>query len=87
MITSRPSADAWAISMKRRCSLSAARCSAISVMPRIPAIGVRISWLIIARNEALARSDAAAASRAAASSRSCRMRSVMSLQVSTRPRT
>ena len=47
-------------------------------MPRTPFIGVRISWLMFARNSDLSRADSSAASRARASSASMRLRSVMS---------
>ena len=46
-------------------------------------IGVRISWLMWARNEVLVRSDASAASLAASAAASLRMRSVASTIVAT----
>ena len=47
-------------------------------MPMTPFIGVRISWLMLARKSLLARVAAIAASRARRSSASNRLRSVMS---------
>ncbi len=47
-------------------------------MPRMPFIGVRISWLIVARNSDFAWLAASAWRRASISSRSARFRSVMS---------
>ena len=38
-----------------RCSASSSVSSASSVMPMMPFIGVRISWLMLARNSLLAR--------------------------------
>ena len=50
-------------------------------MPRIAFIGVRISWLMFARNSPLARLAASAASFAFDSSAAAAMRSVMSRAV------
>ena len=61
-------------------SWSAGRSSASSSMPMIAFIGVRISWLIVARNVVLARLAASALSLASCSSRSSSARSVMSIQ-------
>ena len=44
-------------------------------------MGVRISWLMLARNSLLARLAASAASLASCSSCSARLRSVMSVQI------
>ena len=52
--------------------------STSSVMPMIPFIGVRISWLMFARNWLLARLAASAASFASPSRRSSDLRSVVS---------
>ena len=49
-----------------------------SVMPRMAFMGVRISWLTLARNSSLARLAASAASLACRSSASSRLRSEMS---------
>ena len=54
-------------------------------MPITPFIGVRISWLIVARNSLFARLAASAASRACRSSSSARLCAVMSLYVDTKP--
>ena len=55
-------------------------------MPMMPFIGVRISWLMLARNSLLARLAASAASLARRSSSSARLRSVMSrMMPMTRP--
>ncbi len=53
---------------KRRCSSVSLPYSSSSVMPSTPFMGVRISWLIVARNSLLARLDASLASRASLSS-------------------
>ena len=47
-------------------------------MPMTPFIGVRISWLMLARNSDLSRTDSKAASRACSSSAAIWLRSVMS---------
>ena len=60
------------VSASSRCRVSRRDCWSSSVMPRIPFIGVRISWLIVARNSLFARFAASAASRAAAISRAKR---------------
>ena len=52
-------------------------------MPMTAFIGVRISWLMFARNSVFARLAASAASRAAVSSPSTRLRSPMSLEIDT----
>ena len=54
-------------------------------MPSAAFIGVRISWLMLARNSLLARVAASAASVARRSSTSARLRSVMSKKVTTPP--
>ena len=54
-------------------------------MPMMPFIGVRISWLMLARNSLLARVAASAASLARTSSRSACFRSVMSVKLTTAP--
>ena len=54
-------------------------------MPMTAFIGVRISWLMFARNSVFARLAASAASRAAVSSPSTRLRSPMSLEIDTKP--
>ncbi len=52
------------------CSSSSPVSSSMSAMPMMPFIGVRISWLIVARNSDLVRLAASARSRAV--SRLCR---------------
>ena len=49
-------------------------------MPITPFIGVRISWLMFARNSLLARLALKASSRAAAKASSASLRAVMSIQ-------
>ena len=59
------SAESLTISRYSRCSARQRRCrSASSVMPMTPFIGVRISWLMLARNSLLARLAASAAASA-----------------------
>ena len=48
-------------------------------MPMIPFIGVRISWLMFARNSLLSRADSSAASRARLIVPSASRRSVISI--------
>ena len=61
MIFSSDSPDRCTLSAKRRCVAESSVSSSISVMPRTPLIGVRISWLMLARNRDLARLAACAA--------------------------
>ena len=67
------------------CAGDSGVCSSRSLMPITAFIGVRISWLMLARNSALARLPASAASRAAISSASVRLRAVMSRAMPSRP--
>ncbi|CFP59841.1 Uncharacterised protein [Bordetella pertussis] len=79
--SSRLRAESYATWMDWRSgSWSVGRSSASSSMPMIAFIGVRISWLIVARNVVLARLAASALSLASCSSRSSSARSVMSIQ-------
>ena len=55
--------------------------SASSVMPMMPFIGVRISWLMLARNSLLARLACSAASFAFCRSSSACLRAVMSVKL------
>ena len=55
-------------------------------MPMMPFMGVRISWLMLARNLLFARVAVSAASRAAARATSALLRSVMSWKTTTPPR-
>ena len=50
------------VSANSRCCGSSSVSSSSSVMPMTPFIGVRISWLMLARNSLLARFAASAAS-------------------------
>ena len=69
----RASAELFTVSRYVRCSSVRSVPRARSVMPITPFIGVRISWLMLARNSLFARLAASAASFACASSavRSC----------------
>ncbi|OFA05196.1 hypothetical protein JAB9_08720 [Janthinobacterium sp. HH107] len=70
MMLSRLSPERCTVCTKRCClGLSSVRCSN-SVMPSTPFIGVRISWLILARNSDLARLAASASALACVSARS-----------------
>ena len=62
MRVSSDSPDAWTMSRYSRCSLRELGVEHSSVMPMMPFIGVRISWLMLARNSLLARLAASAAS-------------------------
>ena len=61
MTVSSDSPDALTMSRYSRCSALRSVSSASSVMPMTPFIGVRISWLILARNSLFARLAASAA--------------------------
>jgi len=63
-----------------RCSRLVEEISSSSTMPRMAFIGVRISWLIAARNALLARFADSAASRASRNVRSASMSDEMSTQ-------
>ena len=72
-------------SEQRRTVVRKSRCSGLrgvsrrrSVMPKMPFIGVRISWLMLARNSDLSRAWSRAASRACWSASSTPLRSVTS---------
>ena len=53
---------------KSRCSVSSEVSASSALIPTTPLSGVRISWLMVARNAALARTAASASSRARTSS-------------------
>ena len=55
MMTSSDSADARIVCSWSRCGDGSGASSASSAMPRMPFIGVRISWLMFARKSLLAR--------------------------------
>ncbi len=78
MIVSSESALAWIVSAKSRCCGFRSVSSRSPDMPTTPFIGVRISWLMFARNSDLSRADWTAASRAFSSAASVRFFSVMS---------
>ena len=78
MIASSDSPDAEIVSAYSRCSSSRAVSSRSSLMPMTPFIGVRISWLTLARNIDFILDASSAWSRTSASSSSARLRSVMS---------
>ncbi len=66
MMTSRPSAEVATASANWRCSSSSSVSSSRAVSPITPFIGVRISWLMLARNSDFIRDPATASSRAVA---------------------
>ena len=77
------SALARMVSPKSRCSGVRFESSKRPVMPIMPFMGVRISWLMLARNSLLARLAVSAASLALTNSPSARLRAVMSVQAPT----
>jgi hypothetical protein len=79
MIVSSESQELRRVSTKSRWSAASGVSSSRPVMPMIAFIGVRISWLMLARKALLARLAASAASFAAASASWLRRRSVMSV--------
>ena len=68
MIVSSDSAEVWIVSAKSRCSASSSVPTSRPLMPMTAFIGVRISWLIEARNVLFASFAASASRRAATSS-------------------
>ena len=87
MTVSSVSALARIVSANSRCSASRLVSSSRLVMPITPFIGVRISWLIFARNSLFARAADSAASFAALSASSPRTRSVTSQYMPCTPST
>ena len=75
MMPSRVSPAPWRFSVSRRWWSSSWVRSSRSVSPITPFIGVRISWLIVARNSDFSRDASIASSRASASSAALRSRS------------
>ena len=55
MMLRSESAELRTVSTKSRCSLVSSVSINSEVMPMMPFIGVRISWLVLARNSDLAR--------------------------------
>ena len=81
MMVSNWSALARACRAKSRCSSLRAVEVSRSIMPTMPFIGVRISWLTLVRNCVLSRAASSAASLAFPSSDSNSIRSVMSRNI------
>ena len=81
MMPSRLSAADLTVSRHCRWSSVSGVSRTSSVMPRMAFMGVRISWLTLARNSSLARLAASAASLAWRSSSSSRLRSEMSWRI------
>ncbi|HKI35667.1 MAG TPA: hypothetical protein VKA46_27675 [Gemmataceae bacterium] len=77
IMPSRLSAPDLTVFRHRRWSSVSGMSRTRSVMPRMAFMGVRMSWLTLARNSSLARLAAAAASLAWRSSSSSRLRSEM----------
>ena len=70
-INARP--DSWIVSAYPLCASSSSVSRNSPTMPRMPLIGVRISWVTVATNSDLARVACSAASRASSSSRRIRL--------------
>ncbi len=79
MMVSSAFPDLTMMSVKARCLGSSSDLASSSAMPSTPFIGVRISWLILARNSDLARSASSARCCASLSSCSRALSSVMSV--------
>ncbi len=65
------SAESFVSCSHSRCVSVSSLSSSSVVRPMMPFIGVRISWLMFARNSLLVRFDSSACSRACSSSRDC----------------
>ena len=76
MIVSRASPDVRIVSAKSRCSSSSGVSRSRPLIPMIAFIGVRISWLIAARNALLAWFASSAAARASPASANSRAFSI-----------
>ncbi len=81
---SRPP-DCWMTATSSRCSALNSVRSRTSAIPSTPFSGVRISWLMLARNSLFARLAASAASRAAAMAPAVSLCSVISVSTVTAP--
>jgi hypothetical protein len=81
MMVSSAWADERTMPTNSRCSGVRSVASTSSVMPMMPFMGVRISWLMLARNSLFARLAASAASRACSSSMRPASRSATSLTI------
>ena len=80
-ICSSASADDLTMPRYSRWSAVSSVSSTRSVMPMTPFIGVRISWLMLARKSLLTRLASSAASLAATMARSASLRAVMSVRI------
>ena len=78
MQAEQPLAESWRTSVSSRCSSLSTVSSSRSIAPITPYIGVRISWLITARNSDFSRVASSAWSRASSSSSSACFWSVIS---------
>ena len=88
MTVSSASADArTSLEVFALLARSASVSSSSSVMPMTPFMGVRISWLMLARNSLFARFASSATTLAAPSSASTRLRAVMSREMPSAPTT
>ena len=85
MMPSSASPAVWTPWAYCRCRSSSSVVSRSPVRPITPFIGVRISWLMVARKSDLSREASMAASRADASSVSIRLRPLMSLTMQRDP--
>ena len=85
MMSSSAPADDLTMPRYSRCRVSSGVSSTMSVMPMIPFIGVRISWLMFARNSLFMRLALSAASLACISARVACFWSVTSITVPTSP--
>ena len=85
MIRSSASAEAWITLSERRCSMSRSVCESTSIIPVTPIIGVRISWLIAARNALLAWLASRARASLSRNARSRRLSVVRSVATASSP--
>ena len=85
IIPSRALALSRIVVRKSRCCSLSELSSKRSVIPIMAFIGVRISWLVLARNSDLNLADSSASSLAFASSSSASFSEVMSFETPTRP--
>ena len=84
-MVSSASPEACTVSANSRCSAPRSVSSSSEVMPSTPFIGVRISWLMLARNSDFSCEASRAWSRAAARADSARLRSLMSWTKALKP--
>ena len=81
---SKANDESFTVPSMRRCSAPNSVCCKMSTMPTMPLSGVRISWLMLAKNSDLARLAEFAVSLAERKASSASLRSVMSSCVPTR---